>query len=54
MCVYMVKMRVNRDKKDRTSVNLPAFIREKFNLLDGMKADIDTDGSRIIITPMEA
>jgi bifunctional DNA-binding transcriptional regulator/antitoxin component of YhaV-PrlF toxin-antitoxin module len=45
-------MRVNRDKKDRTSVNVPSFIRDKFKLLDGNKVDIDTDGERIIITPV--
>jgi bifunctional DNA-binding transcriptional regulator/antitoxin component of YhaV-PrlF toxin-antitoxin module len=50
----MVKMRVNRDKKGRTTVNVPSFIREKFKLEDGNGVDVDTDGSRIIITPIQA
>lgn len=48
----MVKMRVNRDNKDRTSVNIPSFIRDKFNLVCGCKVDVDTDGTKIIITPI--
>lgn len=51
MCIYMVEMRINRDVKNRTSVNLPSFIRDKFGLLDGDRVTIDTDGDRIIIIP---
>lgn len=50
----MVKMRVNRDKQDRTTINIPSFIREKFNLVNGGNVDVDTDGSRIIISLIEA
>jgi AbrB family looped-hinge helix DNA binding protein len=50
----MVKRRVNRDKQNRTLIFLPAAIRDKFNLQNGGSVDIETDGSRIIITPLEA
>jgi len=53
-CIYMVKRRVNRDKQNRTLIFLPAAIRDKFNLQNGGSVDIETDGNRIIITPLEA
>lgn len=47
----MAEMRVNRDKKNRVYIYLPAFLRDKFDLQNGDKVDIDTDGENIIITP---
>ena len=43
-------MRINRDNHNRTSVNLPSFLRDKFDLQDGDRVDVDTDGTKIIIT----
>ncbi|SFT78506.1 looped-hinge helix DNA binding domain-containing protein, AbrB family [Methanosarcina thermophila] len=48
---HMAEMRINRDKNNRTSIYLPAFLRDKFNLQNGSLVDIDTDGKNIIITP---
>lgn len=50
----MVKMKVYRDQKNRTSVKIPAFLRDKFNLEGGCFVDVDTDGDKIIITPVKA
>jgi len=47
----MAEMRVKRDKQNRVYIYLPAFLRDKFNLQNGDKIGIDTDGYRIIITP---
>jgi AbrB family looped-hinge helix DNA binding protein len=46
----MAEMRVNRDKQNRVYIYLPAFLRDKFNLQNGDKVEVDTDGERIIIT----
>jgi AbrB family looped-hinge helix DNA binding protein len=48
---HMAEMRINRDKNNRVSIYLPAFLRDKFNLQNGSLVDIDTDGKSIIITP---
>lgn len=48
---HMAEMRINRDKNNRVSIYLPAFLRDKFNLQNGSLVDIDTDGKNIIITP---
>jgi AbrB family looped-hinge helix DNA binding protein len=44
-------MRVNRDKKNRTYIYLPAFLRDKFDLQNGDKVEVDTDGANIILKP---
>jgi AbrB family looped-hinge helix DNA binding protein len=46
----MGEMTVYKDKKNRTFVYLPAFLRDKFNLQNGEIVEVDTDGTRIIIT----
>jgi AbrB family looped-hinge helix DNA binding protein len=50
----MVKMKVYRDPKNRTSVKIPSFIRDKLNLEGGSYVDVDIEGSQIIITPIKA
>jgi AbrB family looped-hinge helix DNA binding protein len=52
MYMHMAEMRINRDIKNRVSIYLPAFLRDKFDLQNGDKVDVDTDGMNIIITPM--
>jgi AbrB family looped-hinge helix DNA binding protein len=42
-----------RDKKGRTVVHIPSFLRDKFNLQSGEKVTIDTDGEYIIIKPIK-
>jgi AbrB family looped-hinge helix DNA binding protein len=44
---------ITRDKENRISLRLPAFLRDKFDLQNGDKVEIDTDGTRIIITKKE-
>jgi AbrB family looped-hinge helix DNA binding protein len=51
MYIHMAEMRINRDIKNRVSIYLPAFLRDKFDLQNGDKVDVDTDGKTIIITP---
>jgi len=51
MYVHMAEMRINRDQKQRVSIYLQAFLRDKFDLQNGDKVDVDTDGINIIITP---
>lgn len=46
----MADMTIFQDKRNRTFVYLPAFLRDKFNLKKGEIVDVDTDGTRIIIT----
>jgi SpoVT / AbrB like domain. len=46
----MAEMTVYQDKKNRTYVHLPAFLRDKFDLKKGDIVNVDTDGTRIIIT----
>jgi len=47
----MAEMRVNRDKDGRTSVYIPSFLRDKFDLQNGDKVEFDTDGTNIIMIP---
>jgi AbrB family looped-hinge helix DNA binding protein len=47
----MAEMRVNRDKQNRVYIYLPAFLRDKFDLQNGDKVDVDTDGTSITINP---
>lgn len=49
----MSRMKLAIDKKGRTNVKIPAFLRDKFGLKNGDCVDIDTDGTRIIITPLK-
>jgi len=44
----MAEMRIDRDKNNRVSIYLPAFLRDKFDLQNGNVVDIDTDGKNII------
>ncbi len=46
----MAEMTIFQDKRNRTFIYLPAFLRDKFDLTKGDKVDVDTDGTRIIIT----
>lgn len=46
----MAEMTIFKDKRNRAFVYLPAFLRDKFDLQKGEKVEIDTDGTRIIIT----
>jgi len=48
--VDMSEMSVIQDKRKRTYVYMPAFLRDKFNLQNGDRVEVDTDGTRIIIT----
>jgi antitoxin component of MazEF toxin-antitoxin module len=43
----MAEMRVNRDKQNRVYVYLPAFLSNKFDLQNGDKVEVDTDGKNI-------
>ena len=54
-CIYksMSEMRINRDKDGRTSVYIPSFLRDKFDLQNGDRVDFDTDGTNIIIKPIK-
>jgi antitoxin component of MazEF toxin-antitoxin module len=47
----MAEVSINRDKDNRVSLRLPAFIRDMFDLQNSEKVDVDTDGTRIIIIP---
>lgn len=47
----MAEMRINRDIKNRVSIYIPAFLRDKFDLQNGDLVEIDTDGENIIIKP---
>ena len=47
----MSEMRINRDKDGRTSVYIPSFLRDKFDLQNGDKVEFDTDGTNIIMIP---
>jgi bifunctional DNA-binding transcriptional regulator/antitoxin component of YhaV-PrlF toxin-antitoxin module len=47
----MPTSQVNRDKRGRTSIIIPAFLRDKFDMQSTDTVDIDTDGRNIIITP---
>jgi AbrB family looped-hinge helix DNA binding protein len=47
----MSEMRVTREKGGRTYVYIPAFLRDKFDLQNGDKVDVDTDGVNIILRP---
>jgi AbrB family looped-hinge helix DNA binding protein len=49
----MSKMRVNRDKQEKVAIYIPAFLRDKFNFQNGDYVEVDTDGTRIIITKLE-
>jgi AbrB family looped-hinge helix DNA binding protein len=49
----MAGMTVYKDKQNRTFVYLPAFLRDKFNLQNGEIVEVDTDGTRIIISKKE-
>jgi AbrB family looped-hinge helix DNA binding protein len=51
MYIHMAEMRINRDIKNRVSIYLPSFLRDKFDLQNGDKVDVDTDGKTIIIIP---
>jgi AbrB family looped-hinge helix DNA binding protein len=51
MYIHMAEIRINRDQKQRVSIYLPAFLRDKFDLQNGDKVDVDTDGKYIIIKP---
>jgi AbrB family looped-hinge helix DNA binding protein len=46
----MAKVVVNRDKKNRVHIYLPAFLRDKFDLQNGDKVEVDTNWNHIIIT----
>jgi AbrB family looped-hinge helix DNA binding protein len=46
-----MERRLNEDKKRRISIYLPASMRDLFNLKNGDRIDVDTDGTRIILTP---
>lgn len=46
----MVGTKIKRDSQDKTYVYLPAFLRDKFNLHNGEMVDVDTDGTKIIVT----
>lgn len=46
----MVDTKIKRDNQNKAYVYLPAFLRDKFNLQNGEIVDIDTDGTRIIIS----
>ena len=46
----MADMTIFQDKKNRTFVYLPVFLRDKFDLKKGKIVNVDTDGTRIIIT----
>ena len=46
----MSRMRIFIDKQGRTSLKIPAFLRDKFGLKNHELVDIDTDGTRIIVT----
>lgn len=45
----MSRMKLAIDKKGRTNVKIPAFLRDKFGLKNGDFVDVDTDGTKIII-----
>jgi bifunctional DNA-binding transcriptional regulator/antitoxin component of YhaV-PrlF toxin-antitoxin module len=47
----MTEMRVTKDKQNKVSVYFPAFLRDKFDLQNGDTVEVDTDGTRIIMTP---
>jgi len=49
-CNIMAKMVVNRDKHNRVHIYLPAFIRDKFDLQNGDKVEVDINWNHIIIT----
>jgi AbrB family looped-hinge helix DNA binding protein len=49
----MVKMRVTRDTKGRTSVYIPSFIRDQYGIQNGDVMDVDTNGKEIIMTPLK-
>jgi AbrB family looped-hinge helix DNA binding protein len=46
----MSEMSVFQDKRNRTFIYVPAFLRDKFELKGGDKVEVDTDGTSIIIT----
>jgi len=46
----MAKVVVNRDKKNRVHIYLPASLRDKFDLQNGDKVEVDTNWNHIIIT----
>jgi bifunctional DNA-binding transcriptional regulator/antitoxin component of YhaV-PrlF toxin-antitoxin module len=46
----MSRMKISVDKKGRTGLKIPAFLRDKFQLKNGDCVDVDTDGTRIIVT----
>ena len=49
----MSRMKIYVDKKGRTGVKIPAFLRDKFKLENGDCVDVDTDETRIIITMLK-
>ena len=49
----MSEMRVNKDKQGRICIYMPAYIRDKFKFENGDHVEVDTDGSRIILTKIE-
>lgn len=42
-------MRVNLGKRKQATVNIPAYLRDKFKMCNGDRVEVDTDGERIII-----
>ena len=46
----MAEMRINRDQKQRVSIYLQAFLRDKFDLQNGDKVEVDINWNHIIIT----
>jgi AbrB family looped-hinge helix DNA binding protein len=48
----MPKRTILQDKMKRTSVNIPAYIRDKFDLKKGTVVDVTDNENSIIITPI--
>jgi antitoxin component of MazEF toxin-antitoxin module len=46
----MVDTKIKRGKRNGTFAYIPAFLCKKFDFQNGEIVDIDTDGTRIILT----
>jgi hypothetical protein len=49
----MPKTHIFRHKSGRTTVHVPSFLRDMFDLQNREEIDITTDGKLIILTPQE-
>jgi AbrB family looped-hinge helix DNA binding protein len=49
----MTERKIFQDRNHRTFLNIPAYLRDKFDLKKGDMVEVNDNGGSIVITPIK-